>query len=89
MGNAVWFSTGRRAKRAGTVTSTTDPTLNQFKGADYFLTGTLIGQTTTSSAGRSDYILYSFKLIDPNTSEIIWQGSHRVKKQGQTDAVYR
>ena len=79
----------REAKRAGTVTSTTDPTLNQFKGADYFLTGTLLGQTTTSSAGRSDYILYSFKLIDPNTSEIIWQGSHRVKKQGQTDAVYR
>jgi len=79
----------RNLKRTGEVTSTTDPGLNQFKGADYFLTGTLLGQTTSTSAGRSDYILYSFKLINPNTTEIIWQGSHRIKKQGQADAVYR
>jgi hypothetical protein len=79
----------RNLKRTGAVTSTTDPSLQQFKGADYMLTGNLMGTTTTTSAGRSDYVLYSFKLIDPNTSEIIWQGSHRIKKQGQSDAVYR
>lgn len=71
----------RNLKRTGAVTSTTDPNLQQFKGADYMLTGNLMGTTTTTSAGRSDYVLYSFKLIDPNTSEIIWQGSHRIKKQ--------
>jgi hypothetical protein len=71
------------------VTSSTDPNLNQFKGADFFLTGKLVGQTTKTAAGTSDYILYTFELIDPNTSEIIWRGSERIKKQGLEDAAYR
>ena len=79
----------RDLKRTGQVTSNTDPNIQQFKGADYMLTGKLVGQTTKTSAGTSDYVLYSFELIDPNTSEIIWNGSHRIKKQGQTDAAYR
>lgn len=79
----------RDLKRTGQVTSTTDPNIQQFKGADYMLTGKLVGETTRTSAGTSDYILYSFELIDPNTSEIIWNGSHRIKKQGQVDAAYR
>jgi PBP1b-binding outer membrane lipoprotein LpoB len=79
----------RDLKRTGQVTSTTDPNIQQFKGADFMLTGKLVGQTTRTSAGTSDYVLYSFELIDPNTSEVIWNGSHRIKKQGQVDAVYR
>ncbi len=79
----------RDLKRTGQVTSATDPNIQQFKGADYMLTGKLVGQTTKTSAGTSDYVLYSFELIDPNTSEVIWNGSHRIKKQGQTDAAYR
>lgn len=79
----------REMKRSGQVTSSTDPNVNQFKGADLILTGDLLGQSTRTAAGLSDYILYSFKLIDPNTSEILWQGSQRIKKQGLEDAVYR
>jgi penicillin-binding protein activator len=79
----------RDLKRTGQVTSSTDANVQQFKGADYMLTGKLVGQTTRTSAGTSDYVLYSFELIDPNTSEIVWNGSHRIKKQGQTDASYR
>jgi PBP1b-binding outer membrane lipoprotein LpoB len=79
----------RDLKRTGQVTSTSDPNIQQFKGADYMLTGKLVGQTTKTSAGTSDYVLYSFELINPETSEIIWNGSHRIKKQGQTDAAYR
>jgi hypothetical protein len=30
-----------------------------------------------------------FELIDPNTTEVLWSGSHRVKKQGLEDAAYR
>jgi hypothetical protein len=30
-----------------------------------------------------------FELIDPNTSDIIWRGSERIKKQGLEDAAYR
>ena len=79
----------RDLKQSGLVTSSTDPHVNQFKGADFMLTGKLLGQTTRTSAGTSDYVLYSFTLIDPNTSDIIWQGSHRIKKQGLEDAAYR
>lgn len=76
-------------KRTGQVTSSTDPSVVAFKGVDYFLTGTLISRGTSTSAGRSDYILYSFQLIDPNTSVEIWRGSAEIKKQGTEDAVYR
>jgi len=53
------------------------------------LTGELTGLTTRMSAGTSDYILYNFQLLDPTTSDIIWEGSHRIKKQGLEDAAYR
>ena len=79
----------RQMKRSGQLTTSTDPNPNQFKGADFMLTGKLIGQTTRTAAGTSDYVLYTFQLIDPNTSDIVWSGSHRIKKQGLEDAAYR
>ena len=81
----------RELKQTGQVTTTsgTDLSKSQFKGADFMLTGKLMSQTTKTSAGTSDYVLYTFELIDPNTSEIIWQGRHNIKKQGLEDAAYR
>jgi PBP1b-binding outer membrane lipoprotein LpoB len=79
----------RELKQSGQVTSSTDPNVNQFKGADFLLTGELTGMTTRTSAGTSDYVLYTFQLIDPNTTDIIWEGSYRIKKQGLEDAAYR
>lgn len=79
----------RGLKQSGAVTSSTDPNVNRFMGADLMLTGELTSLTTRMSAGTSDYVLYSFQLIDPNTSEMIWEGSHRIKKQGLEDAAYR
>ncbi len=79
----------RDAKRAGTVTSTTDPLVQEFKGADYFLTGKLQSLTTKTGAGTSDYVLYTFQLIDARTSIIVWAGDHEIKKQGLEDAAYR
>ncbi|MBU6400230.1 MAG: penicillin-binding protein activator LpoB, partial [Verrucomicrobia bacterium] len=63
--------------------------LVEFKGADFFLTGKLDGLSTSTSQGRSDYILYTFQLIDARTSDIIWEDSAEIKKQGLEDAVYR
>jgi hypothetical protein len=79
----------RSLKQSGAVTSTSDPNVQEFKGADYFLTGKLQGLTTRTSQGTSDYVLYSFQLIDPRTSEIIWEDSAEIKKQGLEDAAYR
>ncbi|MBI1175885.1 penicillin-binding protein activator LpoB [bacterium] len=79
----------RNLKREGAVTSVSDPRLQEFKGADYFLTGKLSGMTTKTSAGTSDYVLYSFELIDARTSEIVWADQSEIKKQGLEDAAYR
>lgn len=79
----------RNLKRAGEVTSTTDPGVQEFLGADYFLTGELQGMSTRTRAGTSDYVLYAFQLIDVRTSAIVWEDSAEIKKQGLEDAAYR
>ena len=79
----------REMKRNGQLTATSDPMVQEFKGADYFLTGKLSGLSTSTKQGVSDYILYTFQLIDVRTGAIVWGGDDEIKKQGQTDAVYR
>lgn len=79
----------RALKRAGEVTAATDPNVQEFKGADYFLTGKLQSLTTRTSQGVSDYILYSFQLINARTSAIVWEDQAEIKKQGLEDAAYR
>ena len=79
----------REMKRTGAVTATTDPAVQEFKGADFFLTGKLQSLTTRTKDGISDYVLYTFQLIDARTSVIVWAGDHEIKKQGLEDAAYR
>jgi PBP1b-binding outer membrane lipoprotein LpoB len=79
----------RTLKQSGQVTSSSDPRVVEFRGADYFLTGKLDGMTTRTSAGTSDYVLYSFRLTNARTSEIVWEDTAEVKKQGLEDAAYR
>ena len=79
----------RDLKRTGEVTASSDPKVQEFLGADYFLTGELQGLSTRTKAGTSDYILYAFQLIDARTSAIVWEDSAEIKKQGLEDAAYR
>jgi len=79
----------RNLKREGAVTASSDPHVQEFKGADFFLTGTLQGLSTRTSKGTSDYVLYAFQLIDARTSAIIWEDNAEIKKQGLEDAAYR
>ena len=79
----------RNLKREGAVTASSDPAVQEFKGADYFLTGSLQGLSTRTAKGTSDYILYDFHLIDARTSAIVWEDSAEMKKQGLEDAAYR
>jgi penicillin-binding protein activator len=79
----------RNLKRQGTVTASADPNVQEFKGADYFLSGTLQGLSTRTKAGTSDYILYDFHLTDARTSVMVWEDSAEMKKQGLEDAAYR
>ena len=79
----------REMKRSGQVTASSDPRAQEFKGADYFLTGKLSGLSSSSGGGVSDYILYTFQLIDARTGVIVWGGDDEIKKQAVADAVYR
>jgi PBP1b-binding outer membrane lipoprotein LpoB len=79
----------RELKRSGQVTASSDPNASEFAGADFFLTGQLDGSTTKTTAGISDYVLYTFRLTDARTSRIVWEGFAEIKKQGLEDASYR
>ncbi|MSU60982.1 MAG: penicillin-binding protein activator LpoB [Pedosphaera sp.] len=79
----------RDLKRSGQVTSSSDPQVVELKGADFFLTGKLQGLSTRTSKGTSDYVLYTFQLVDARTSDIIWEDQAEIKKQGLEDAAYR
>lgn len=79
----------RELKRTGQVTASSDPNVVEFRGADFFLTGELDGMTTRTSAGTSDYVLYTFRLTDARTGEILWENNAEIKKQGLEDAAYR
>jgi len=79
----------RQLKQSGQVTSSSDTNVMEFKGADFFLTGKLSGLSTKTAAGTSDYILYTFQLVDARTTDIIWEDSAEIKKQGLEDAAYR
>jgi hypothetical protein len=79
----------RQLKLSGQVTASADPAPVEFKGADFFLTGRLQSLTTRTGAGTSDYVLYTFELIDARTSEKVWMDQAEIKKQGLEDAAYR
>jgi PBP1b-binding outer membrane lipoprotein LpoB len=79
----------RELKQSGQVTTSSDPNVVEFKGADFFLTGKLSGLSTRTSGGTSDFVLYTFQLIDARTSDIIWEDFAEIKKQGLEDAAYR
>jgi PBP1b-binding outer membrane lipoprotein LpoB len=81
----IRFSGEQPAAGATTAASRT----GELRGADYFLTGQLDGITTKTSAGTGDYVLYSFRLTDARTSEIVWEDSYEIKKEGLEDAAYR
>lgn len=81
--------TERDAKRAGDVDY--DPTRRTAAtaGGDFFLKGYAEGLSNTSSKGTSDYILYTFKLVDAESGIEVWQDLFEVKREGADDVLYR
>jgi hypothetical protein len=79
----------RELKRSGEYDY--DPTKRSAKllGGDYFLTGKLEGMSQRGPEGASDYVLYTFRLIDAETTEEVWEDYAQIKKEGLDDVVYR
>ena len=76
----------RAAKREGKVGQTEEKGL---LGAEYFLTGTLSGLSKSSGGDRSDYINAAFRLVDAESSRIVWEDSKDFKKVGEAGVLYK
>lgn len=58
-------------------------------GADYLLKGEMRALSKSSREGVSDYIHYSFQLIDAETTAILWVGDFETKKVGSVGVIYQ
>jgi hypothetical protein len=56
--------------------------------ADYFLSSRITALSKGSADGVSDYLLYTFKLVD-RADTVIWMKAYETKKQGKTGVMYR
>lgn len=56
--------------------------------ADYFLSARITALSKGSREGGSDYLLYSFKLVDKEET-VVWMGDYETKKQGNVGVIYR
>ncbi|MFH1762858.1 MAG: penicillin-binding protein activator LpoB, partial [Gemmatimonadota bacterium] len=79
----------RQLKREGEVDYDPRRRRQAVAGADFFLTGRLEGLSTASRRGVSDYIVYTFKLIDTESSVELWEDIVEIKKEGLDDVIYR
>ncbi len=76
----------RAMKREGVFSSGEQKSL---LGADYFITGNFKSISKARGGDRSDYIQYTFKIIDAESSAVVWQNGHDVKKIGEQGTIYR
>jgi len=58
--------------------------------ADYILTGEISALSKASQgASRSDYVIVSFQLVDPQSNELLWEDAYESKRASQVGTVYR
>ncbi|HXW59918.1 MAG TPA: hypothetical protein VEK06_00110 [Myxococcota bacterium] len=55
---------------------------------DFRLSGRITALSKGSSEGVSDYLLYSFKLVD-KANTVVWMKTYETKKQGNVGVMYR
>lgn len=83
------IQTEREAKREGDLDYDPDKRVSALPGADYFLRGRVDTLDTNSRKGQAAYAVYTFKLVDAETSIELWEELYDVKKEGRDDVVYR
>lgn len=77
----------RAKKRAGLYDS--GETTKAMAGADYLLKGEMRALSKASRQGVSDYIVYSFTLLNAETATILWAGDFETKKVGSVGVIYQ
>lgn len=77
----------KEAKEAG---DRTDRTGRRTKlGADYFLRAKFTQLSRTDGREEDDTIKYSYELIDTETDELIFKGSHDIRRVSTSKVIYR
>lgn len=77
----------RSKKRAGMYT--TGEKAQAMSGADYLLKGEMRALSKSTREGVSDYIVYSFVLINAEKGTILWSNDYETKKEGTVGVVYQ
>jgi len=77
----------RERKRTGEVTS---GETKELLGADFILTGTVTGLARAEGRESVDkYWFLSFRLVDAENSQIVWEDSYEFRKRGESSFIYR
>ncbi|MBA3684859.1 MAG: hypothetical protein H0W72_06420 [Planctomycetes bacterium] len=79
----------RREKEAMDRGEVTRSSAKALSGADFFMTGEIRSLSKTSEAGQSTYLVYAFRLVDSQSSEIVWEDLYEQKRVAERGAVYR
>jgi TolB-like protein len=77
-----------RAKKRGGLYDAGNTT-EAMAGADYLLRGEMRSLTKSAGDETSDYIVYSFKLVNAETGAILWMDDYETKKAAETGVVYQ
>lgn len=79
----------REMKREGELDY--DPNLRTRSqlGGDYFLRGRADGLSRASTEGQGEMITYTFKLVDAESAEEVWEDIFITNKEGKDDLLYR
>ena len=68
----------RKRKKKGLTTGSEKSSAKIF-GADYFLTGSIHSVNRIQGTQRTEYLRYSFRLTDADTSLIVWEDEYETR----------
>lgn len=57
--------------------------------SNFVLAGELSALSKASAGGRSDYVLTTFQLIDPESNEIVWERGYETKRVSSVSVIYK
>jgi len=68
-----------RKRKARGYSTASEKSANSIFGADYFLTGSIHSNNHIKGSQRTEYIRYSFRLTDADTSLIVWEDEYETR----------
>ena len=79
----------RSGKRTGVFSFKKGNLKNAVSGADYFLTGGLRSLSAAASGTRSEYLHFTFYLVNAENTDILWEDQLDLDFKGTENVVYR